>query len=309
MRRTLSGLVVMCALCSASGDELDDLLAVFQSELGAITNKFVINEGLLKEKYLEALKALSEQKASKGDLDDFIALRQETERFQASEELTREQVVQEPVELRKMQGTYMKTRANLERVQARHVLELASKTEQQLAQAEQVFTRASKIERAVAVREERQKLSRLEVVEQARAVVPARPQQAGIPGVGFQPQTMVSETAGFAGVNNVNNIYEFKVDKPGRYSFLRYYASGDMNTKTYGFVVLTTPDGERHRLKKWNPDNFDRPVRALTTWQRLKPTTLNISKYVKKPGNYQVSFEHTQGIAGLGILRVEFELR
>ena len=309
MRRTLSGLIVMCALSSASGDELDDLLAAFQSELGAITNKFVINEGLLKEKYLEALKALSEQKASKGDLDDFIALKQETERFQASEELTREQVVQEPVELRNMQGTYMKTRAKLELAQARHVLELASKTEQQLAQAEQVFTRASKIERAVAVREERQKLSRLEVVEQARAVVPAKPQQAGIPGVGFQPQTMVSETAGFAGVNNVNNIYEFKVDKPGRYSFLRYYASGDMNTKTYGFVVLTTPDGERHRLKKWNPDNFDRPVRSLTTWQRLKPTTLNISKYVKKPGNYQVSFEHTQGIAGLRILRVEFELR
>jgi hypothetical protein len=309
MRYILSGMIVMCAFCSVSGDELDDLLAAFQAELGAITNKFVIKEGLLKEKYLEALKALGEQKASKGDLDDFISVKQEAERFKASEELTREQVVQEPVELRHMQGAYMKTRANIKLAQARNVMELASKTEQQLAKAEQVFTRASKIERAVAVREERRKLSRLEVVEQSRSLVPAKPQQAAIPGAGFQPQTMVSETAGFSGANNVNNIYEFKVDKSGRYSFLRYYASGDMTTSTYGFVVLTTPDGERHRLKKWNPDNFDRPVRSLTTWQRLKPTTLNISKYVKKPGNYQVSFEHTQGIAGLRILRVEFELR
>lgn len=309
MRHILSGLIVMCALCSVSGDELDDLLAAFQAELGAITNKFIINEGLLKERYLEALEALGEQKASKGDLDDFIALKKETERFQESEELAREQVVQEPVELRNMQGTYMRTRANLERAQARHVLELASKTEQQLAKAEQAFTRASRIERAVAVREERQKLSRLEVVEQSRSLLPAKPQQAAIPGVGFQPQTMVSETAGFAGVNSVDNIYPFKVDKPGRYSFLRYYASGEPTTRTYGFVVLTTPDGERHRLKKWNPDNFDQPARSSTTWQRLKPTTLNISKYVKKPGDYQVSFEHTQGIAGLRILRVVFELR
>jgi hypothetical protein len=41
----------------------------------------------------------------------------------------------------------------------------------------------------------------------------------------------------------------------------------------------------------------------------MKPTTLNISKYVKKPGDYLVSFEYTQGVAALRILRVVFELR
>ena len=60
------------------------------------------------------------------------------------------------------------------------------------------------------------------------------------PSFPFGPKTYTNETRGFAGNPvSTHNTYTFDVAKVGQRAKLRFWASGDIGTATFGMVMLT----------------------------------------------------------------------
>jgi hypothetical protein len=126
----------------------------------------------------------------------------------------------------------------------------------------------------------------------------------------FRPKTYTDETRGFAGGRETHNVYTFNLDAVGRKATLRFWASGDKGTSTFGTVSVTPPEQkEAIIVYKWQPEDFKVAADSVSSYVKLKAITCDISRLVKEPGPYDVTFKWTNGKLGLSILRVELEVK
>jgi hypothetical protein len=112
---------------------------------------------------------------------------------------------------------------------------------------------------------------------------------------------------GLAGSHNSshNNIYPFTLSEVGPTATLTYYAAGRRSRDTVGTVWLVTPGGLRERVGQWQNGQFEMAPPVPPQYNTLTPVVIDVSGVVKIPGDYQVEFEWTDGIAPLIIYRVE----
>jgi hypothetical protein len=140
----------------------------------------------------------------------------------------------------------------------------------------------------------------------AAAAVVAKPKPAAKPAaIKKQGKAYVSNVQGQAAAADFskNNVYEFKLPKVGRTCTLTFYATGRSNIDSDGKIWLITPDGRREKVGTWEADNVS--TDGVKSYKDLKPIDHDLSKLVKKPGNYKVEFEWINGAGPLYIYRVE----
>ncbi|MCX7007394.1 MAG: hypothetical protein NTY53_09130 [Kiritimatiellaeota bacterium] len=124
----------------------------------------------------------------------------------------------------------------------------------------------------------------------------------------FRPKTYVDETRGATGIGVVHTV-TFNVEQVRQAARLTFWASGAIGLDTYGRVTLTAQGQEAQLIYNWKPKDFKKPASAANTYKDLKSITCDISKLVKKPGPYEVTFKWTNGAIGLHILRVELDIK
>ena len=147
----------------------------------------------------------------------------------------------------------------------------------------------------------------------AATTTPAPPSAATAPApkpltpVLRSQQTKVSSVQGLAGGNKSshNNIYPFTLSEVGPTATLTYYAAGRRSKDTAGIIWLVTPSGLREKIGVWKNGQFELAQPIPPPHNTLTPVVIDISNVVKIPGDYQVEFEWTDGIAPLIIYRVE----
>jgi len=210
-------------------------------------------------------------------------------------------VESESSDIRSLQTSYRKQAKLLEMEKAKRIIALAEQCDAGLLSLQKSLTTAGNLEEATAIQEERKKLSEREEVVSAKAYLDK---------YGFKPKTYVDETRGFAG-NPVekNNVYSFDVEQAGNRATLRFWASGDVYTNTFGKISLTPPAGEAVVVYNWKKTDFQIPADSVGSYDKLRPINVDVSRYVREPGTYKVTFKWVDGTAGLKILRVELDIR
>lgn len=121
--------------------------------------------------------------------------------------------------------------------------------------------------------------------------------------------TLTSDAKGFAGLSNRNNVYSFKIESVGQNCKLRYWASGDIGTDTYGEVLIKVPDGVEHVVDYWEPKRFTMPAKSVDFYRKLKEAECDITDYITDIGEYKIEFRYLKGLHGLSILHVELEIK
>lgn len=158
------------------------------------------------------------------------------------------------------------------------------------------------------IKEELEKIAQTSSPESTKQTAAIPPKPAPKPVIiKRDPKTHVSEIEGLAGAANFskNNVYTFNLADIGSASSLRFWATGRRSIESTGTVWLLNPDGRREKVSKWKDRNFDEPSTEISSYRKLKPINVDISRVVTKPGTYKVEFEWTGGIDPLVIYRVE----
>jgi|GEM_PF-7035755 len=139
------------------------------------------------------------------------------------------------------------------------------------------------------------------------AVIP--PVHSATRSVNHTAKTYIKEIKGWAGIPEFsrNNIYDFNIPETGTKSTLTVYASGRNSRNTFGEIFIVTPSGRKKMVHRWEPDDFEIPLKEARNYRDLKPLQVDISEFVKEAGTYQVDFEYLKGDDPLGILRVEIK--
>lgn len=153
--------VLACfAACSGAAAEPAELVRLKEAYAAQID---LLSKGIgdLDAKYIAALKRQEETETKSGDLDAVIAIRKEME-IHGDGSAYREDRFRERLShfdgLRKIQNTYLQTRANLEQELRKEKVQLEAAYAKQLESLVEALTKSSRIEDAVAVRTELEKL-------------------------------------------------------------------------------------------------------------------------------------------------------
>ena len=138
--------------------------------------------------------------------------------------------------------------------------------------------------------------------------VPVKKAAAIKPLSAENPQIYRSTNKGLAGAgqkNIRNNVYTFKVDRYGTSSQLSFRGWGIKTTDTKGQVYLTGPDGSRTKVAGWSAQNLKKNTfYEVKKGTDIDPIEADISKLVKKAGEYQVEFVYQDGLEAFVIYEV-----
>lgn len=255
--------------------------------------------------YCKALDSAMTDLKKQGDLDNVLILQTEQKRFDAEKTVPTPADAKDP--FRPAAEAYYQAMVAWMK---KYVTVLDALIKKEVA--------ADRIEEAKAVKVEKDRASfvladmqtKLPVKAEVTKPMTEKPEKPVPSPSAFKPKTYVDETRGFAG-NPVesHNIYTFHVEQVGQQAKLKFWASGDIGTKTFGTVTVTPPGGDGHIAYKWQPKDFKVAANTVASYEKLRAITCNISKVVKEPGPYEVAFKWANGGIGLVILRVELEIK
>lgn len=305
----------MVSVCRA--DDLAKYKQTFESETEEIVLTHGVNLARIGGEYTNLLHSLLASAKQAGDLDKTKTVLAEIERFRMEKAMPK--ALPESTEIRAVQTLYTRQASILEGEKARKFITLVQRYDSALLGIQKKLTTAGRLDEATAVQNERKRVIESPELVSSRAFLAGStttvsrtegpvshvPLQSD-----FKPKTYIDETRGFAGnpVEN-NNVYTFNVEKVGRRATLSFWASGDVGTMTYGNVTLTPPGKEGQLVVSWKPKDFKVAASSVTTYEKLKAISCDVSKYVKEPGPHKVTFKWTSGTVGLSILRVELDIK
>ena len=185
------------------GREFAREAAACQAAYAAATNR-------IPAKYTRDLEALRAKFQEAGDLDSLLAVKNEIARYKKAKseeadpfetvpEMTAEVIVAAPAELRQLQEQYVASFTDAAAALRKGVAERGERYRAQIKAAQAALTRAGKIDEAIAVRNEGERVAKIldsgdisELVGNADAATPQRPQadsaKPDTPRTGGRPQ-------------------------------------------------------------------------------------------------------------------------
>jgi hypothetical protein len=262
----------------------------------------------LGSQYLTALKGLRSRVQATGNLDHTKLVIAEADRFTAKGTIGPADINPNFMLLRELQLNHLRSTRTLAVNTARREIEIAQRLEVELAARQAALTKQGQIEEATQVKGDRERVAKTLATAQAvvgqEAVSPAL-----MPLPLLRPLTLSSQTRGFTGLSSNNNTYKFHVEKPRLKATLRFWATGDIGTESYGEVKLKGPTAAEKVIYRWKPKDFRKPASAITSPEQLAPIVCDVSSHVVAAGEYQVTFQWTSGPIALTIFKVELELQ
>ncbi len=127
------------------------------------------------------------------------------------------------------------------------------------------------------------------------------------------PQVYSSTKKGLAGSGKTTkgNSYTFKINPTHNGAELFFYAYGRKSNDSYGEVFLSTPGGGKYQVAHWSPKQLIKksPLYDVSKAHDVQPIKADISKYLKRTGNYTVEFIYRDGNEALIIYKVGVKTR
>ncbi|MFC1497581.1 LamG-like jellyroll fold domain-containing protein [Verrucomicrobiota bacterium] len=166
----LHAVVSVSISCAA---ELKRYKAAFKEQVEKIEANYLADILSCSEKYIKALEILQDKKQKTGDLDGWQIVRKEKERFTSEKEIPEEDIVNKPLELKSLQEKYREYKEKQKLKRAQELAALVDKYQSKLEPMKKEFTRAGKIEQALEIKMEMERVVSLEEVKKARELLKA----------------------------------------------------------------------------------------------------------------------------------------
>ena len=124
-------------------------------------------------------------------------------------------------------------------------------------------------------------------------------------------KSYVSNVRGFAGLAKYthNNVYSFDIKEVGKSASITFWAFFDLKGESNGIVYLSDDKGREKQIYKWKSNDFKFQKNQYLSYDQTKPRTIDITKFVNKPGRYKIRFAYASGEVGLSILRVSIDIK
>jgi hypothetical protein len=317
MRRfiTVAGAVLLFATL-ASANDLKTYKATYEKEMDTIILSNGMSMTELGEHYTKSLDSLLAVAKRAGDLDKTTAVIDEIARF--GKEKAMSATPSKALDIRNLQSRFVKQATLHDLDNARALIILTSRYDSALERLQKSLVSSSKLDDAKLVQTERKQVAEAEPLKAAKGLLTEyskKPEgetardKAAIRSAFSRPNSYICEIEGSAGLSPKNNTYTFNVERQGLRATLRYWATGAIYKQSYGNVVLRTPEGREEILHKWTPKDFKITAREADTYKSLKEKRIDVSKHVRRPGEYAIRFDWKSGGSGLTIMRVEVEMK
>ncbi len=115
---------------------------------------------------------------------------------------------------------------------------------------------------------------------------------------------------GRTGHKNIDNVFKFNLKSIGQNTELIAYMHGLNGYRSNGKIFLKDPLGEKKEIGEWDPPSLEKlPTEMDTSYRKVKPSEIDITRYVTVPGNYEITFQYIAGPHALIIQRVEIITR
>ena len=141
--------------------------ASYEKQLKAIEAKYGGKKGDWPGKYKAELKVLGRTVQADGNLEGFLAVRKELERFKASGRIPKDVIVETPLELRQLQEKYGAAKGSVSLGKSREILALVERYIDHVEQLKKKFTIAGDLETALAANKEIERVQSSETVTAA----------------------------------------------------------------------------------------------------------------------------------------------
>lgn len=166
MKTTAILLVCLCAAIlptaaqatADAGSALERQKSAYRQALAKLERDYKTRVAALPTQYIAALDSLEKSSRQKGSLDNVIAIRAEQKRFEKTKTVNEDDLVTEPPELRELQTKYRSRLTQYEIDKHKQVIAYANKQVTILDNLEKDLTKKGKLDEALAVRTEKDKV-------------------------------------------------------------------------------------------------------------------------------------------------------
>ncbi|MFC1460971.1 hypothetical protein ACFLQR_00440 [Verrucomicrobiota bacterium] len=134
---------------------LEEYKAAYQRGLQNIADEYLGELTALPDKYLKALEALERKMQKAGDIDGWVVVKKERERFVSARDLPDEALLEEPAELKKLQIGYRRVLESAKVSKAEKIVALAKRYRVSLERLTKELTKAGQMEEALRVKAEK----------------------------------------------------------------------------------------------------------------------------------------------------------
>ena len=172
MKRISTILLISAVLASASQAErtLEGLRKTFKDGIARIDADTESRKGTIQSQYMDALQGLQGRMKQAGDLDGLLAAQTEHKRFEEALGVSENDLSTTP-DVFKLQSSYQKEVGRLPAERAAKVVTLSEQYARSLDSLQAGLTRTDKIAEAIAVKKERESISTMPVVTEARFIL------------------------------------------------------------------------------------------------------------------------------------------
>jgi len=172
--------------------ELRQLRELYEEQLGKLRRQYTIDTAKAPERHISAMLDLEKQYQMSGDLRSLIAVRDERKRFTSSPSISDMVLAERPDKLRALQMQYIQAHEERKRNLARNTLDLSQKYVRRLQTLEKDLTKKGRIEDALKIMEEAERIKTSEEVATARAQASGSSQR--VPEPAFEPRIQLIGT-------------------------------------------------------------------------------------------------------------------
>lgn len=158
---------------TASAKTLQDYKAVWESQVQKIHDDSFFTATEAPKKYIKALDVIANRMQKSGDLEGWQIINGEKTRFKRTGEVPKASLVDNPAILREVQDKFIASLKKAELTEAKKISVLASNYTRALEQEKVKLTRAGRIEEALSMRDEIERIESLDFVKKAISVTKA----------------------------------------------------------------------------------------------------------------------------------------